>query len=254
MSLPRSSQPPRSQISRPQVDQQNENHVNNWTRHTDGPESANVRTTRNPLETPQTAPKKRGMRKKANIKIGTLNINGLHTGTESGVSFEKWAEVNATMKKDKIAILAIQETHLDEPSLQAIHRAFGKRLRIINSQLENNPRASAGVAFALNKDLVETDNIKSYDLIRGRAIAVRLTWKNNEVTTLVNVYAPNRKNEHKNFWEKVLAEMTKHNVPRPDFTLGDFNITEDAIDRMPPKLDNEGATCALREFRLEAGV
>ena len=254
MSLPRSSQPPRSQISRPQVDQQNENHVNNWTRHTDGPESANVRTTRNPLETPQTAPKKRGMRKKANIKIGTLNINGLHTGTESGVSFEKWAEVNATMKKDKIAILAIQETHLDEPSLQAIHRAFRKRLRIINSQLENNPRASAGVAFALNKDLVETDSIKSYNLIRGRAIAVRLTWKNNEVTTLVNVYAPNRKNEHKNFWEKVLAEMTKHNVPRPDFTLGDFNITEDAIDRMPPKLDNEGATCALREFRLEAGV
>ena len=100
------------------------------------------------------------MRKKANIKIGTLNINGLHTGTESGVSFEKWAEVNATMKKDKIAILAIQETHLDEPSLQAIHRAFGKRLRIINSQLENNPRASAGVTFALNKDLVETDNIR----------------------------------------------------------------------------------------------
>lgn len=36
--------------------------------------------------------------------------------------------------------------------------------------------------------------------------------------------------------------------------LGDFNVTEDAIDRFPPKPDNEGAARALREFCLEMGV
>ena len=254
--VPPSLQSPHEQANEQQVAPRNENTYqnNNRTRHIDGPESAETRTVRNTIETPQTAPKKKGLRKKANIKIGTLNINGLHTGTEGETSFEKWAEVNATMKKDKIAILALQETHLDEPSTQAIHRAFGKRLLIINSQLEDNPRASAGVAFALNKDLVETDNIKKYDLIRGKAIGIKLTWKNKEITTLVNVYAPNKRNEHKNFWRKVSAELTKHNIPKPDFMLGDFNVTEDAIDRMPPKLDNESAISALRELRLEAGI
>ena len=244
------------QADRQYVGPREENLPENRTRHTDGPVSADERTDRNPLDTPQTAPKKKGkgMRKKANIKIGTLNINGLHTTTENGLSFEKWAEVNATMKKEKIAVLATQETHLDEHNTQAIHRAFGKRLLIVNSQIEENPRTSAGVAFVLNKDLVETENVKRYDLIKGRAIAIKLTWKNNEETMLVNVYAPNRKNEHQKFWEEVLAELVRNNIPKPDFVLGDFNVTEDTIDRVPPKLDNEGATSALREFRLETGT
>ena len=247
-------QPPLEQANS-NVDTQNENRDNTLTRHTDDMGSAEMRTNRNQVETPQTAPKNnKGMRKKANIKIGSLNINGLHTVAEGEMTFEKWAEVNATMKRDKIAVLAVQETHLDEPSTQAIHRYFGKRLLVINSQLEDNPRTSAGVAFALNKDLVETNNIKKHELIKGKAIAITLTWKNNEITTLVNIYAPNRRSEHKNFWRKVSAEMTKHNIPKPDFMLGDFNVTEDAIDRMPPKLDNESATSALRECRLEAGV
>lgn len=247
-------QPPLEQANS-NVDTQNENRDNTLTRHTDDMGSAEMCTNRNQVETPQTAPKNnKGMRKKANIKIGSLNINGLHTVAEGEMTFEKWAEVNATMKRDKIAVLAVQETHLDEPSTQAIHRYFGKRLLVINSQLEDNPRTSAGVAFALNKDLVETNNIKKHELIKGKAIAITLTWKNNEITTLVNIYAPNRRSEHKNFWRKVSAEMTKHNIPKPDFMLGDFNVTEDAIDRMPPKLDNESATSALRECRLEAGV
>lgn len=84
--------------------------------------SAEMRTNRNQAEMPQTAPKNnKGMRKKANIKIGSLNINGLHTVAEGEMTFEKWAEVNVTMKRDKIAVLAVQETHLDELSTQAIH-------------------------------------------------------------------------------------------------------------------------------------
>ena len=38
-------------------------------------------------------------------------------------------------------------------------------------------------------------------------------------------------------------------MPTPDFTLGDFNVTEDAIDRMPPRLDDDAAITALRDVR-----
>ena len=96
---------------------------------------------------------KKGPRKRANIKITMLNMNGAHTGSESQTSFEKWSEINATMKKERIAILAIQETHLDEQSLNDVNRLFGKRLSIHNSPDATNPRSTAGVAFAINKDL-----------------------------------------------------------------------------------------------------
>lgn len=68
------------------------------------------------------------------------------------------------------------------------------------------------------------------------------------------MYAPNNRSEHTNFWVKIMmARRTKH-LPIPDFTLGDFNVTEDAIDRMPPRLDDESAIAALREMRHEWDV
>jgi len=42
-----------------------------------------------------------------------------------------------------------------------------------------------------------------------------------------------------------------NNIPHPKFILGDFNITEDKIDRAPAHLDNKTATDALRKIRLE---
>ena len=55
--------------------------------------------------------KKKHMR--ANINVMTLNINGL-TAPASGMTFlEKWSMVNQTLNKHKIAVLALQETHLD---------------------------------------------------------------------------------------------------------------------------------------------
>ena len=98
------------------------------------------------IETNRTRQKK-GLRKRANMKIGTININSLHTTAESGYAFEKWSEINVTMRNEKIAILAVQETHLDEQNTRAIYQAFGKRIVIINSQLGDNPRSSAGVVL-----------------------------------------------------------------------------------------------------------
>ena len=158
------------------------------------------------------------------------------------------------MRKESIAILAVQESHLDETSLQEIHKAFGKRLTIRNSQLEENPRTSAGVAFVLNKELIKTDKIETFELIKGRAIAIKLTWVDNEETILINVYAPNRRSDHENFWEEMRREWETRDLRKPDFILGDFNVTEDTIDRILANYDNATAVRALRDFRLAMGV
>ena len=222
--------------------------------HRMGQGSTNQCMSRAMNETTQTPPHKKGIRKRANVRIGTININGLHTTAEGTHTFEKWAEINVTMKNEKIAILAVQETHLDEQSTDAIHRAFGKRLLVINSQLEDNPRASAGAAFVLNKELIETNKLETHELIKGRAIAIKIQWKNDEETLLINVYAPNRRSEHRDFWQKLEDERLHKRLRKPDFILGDFNTTEEPIDRFPAKHDSQGAITALREFRLNNDV
>jgi hypothetical protein len=40
----------------------------------------------------------------------------------------------------------------------------------------------------------------------------------------------------------------------PDFVLGDFNVTENTIDRFPQKPDNAEAVAALRDFRLALNI
>lgn len=240
----------RGQQAAPQENPQNHSPERHWM----GRGSTTQCTIRTPPTTTQNHRNKKGLQKRANIKIGTVNINGLHTLTEGPCTFEKWAEINATMKKEKIAILAVQKTHLDEQNLEAIHQSLGKRLRIINSPLEDNPRTSTRVAFVLNKVLININKLESHELIKGRALAMKLTWKNEEETLLINVYAPNRRSDHKDFWQKIENERIFKRLRKPDFVLGDFNLMEEPIDRFLAKHNNQGAVAALWEFRLNTGV
>jgi exonuclease III len=204
--------------------------------------------------TPQQSQRKTGLQKRANIKIATLNMNGAHTNGEACMRFEKWAEINATMKRENIAILALQETHLDDHLLSDVNKLFGKRLIIHNSPSEVNPRSSVGVVFVLNKDLIETHNMELKELVKGRALALKTTWNNQEEIALINVYAPNRRMDHKPFWEAVETARRSLHLRKPDFVLGDFNVTEDAIDRSPLKRDSERASDALRDFCLALNI
>jgi exonuclease III len=197
--------------------------------------------------------KKKPKKQRANIKIATLNINGCHIQGEAPTSFEKWAEINATIKREKIAILALQETHLDQNHADTIQQVFPKRLEIYNSELDYAPRTSAGVAFIINREAIDPTEIKWTELIKGRAVALSFKWKGSE-TTLINVYAPNNRNDNERFWKKLQTRASNENIPNPDFLLGDFNITEDPIDRSPPKHDNASAVDALRELRRKLNV
>lgn len=80
---------------------------------------------------------------------------------------DKWSAIYQTMKENKLAILALQETHLDNDLLQSVNECFGKRLTIVNSNLPENPRSSAGVAFVINRSLVAPKELSTTELIEG---------------------------------------------------------------------------------------
>ena len=76
------------------------------------------------------------------------------------------------------------------------------------------------------------------------------------VITILNVYAPNAPHENRDFWTK-LNEMFKQpekKLKKPDLMLGDFNLVEDAIDRLPCKGDNENVVEELQKLKHEIKV
>jgi hypothetical protein len=63
----------------------------------------------------------------------------------------------------------------------------------------------------LNKRFLDTENIREYELIPGRALMIVIPWHDGEFLNILNIYAPNRAEEHgKNFGKN--GPMT-HNLP-----------------------------------------
>ncbi|KAG1734855.1 Endonuclease/exonuclease/phosphatase [Suillus occidentalis] len=128
------------------------------------------------------------------------------------------------------------------------------RLLVLNSQDPARPGNSAGIAFVLNKEMVNTTDAKMVVLIPGRAAALSLKWHNEKTITILNIYAPNNHNSHTMFWDTIRQQWTNNNLGELDFMLGDFNITEDPLDRAPARFDNEQAVSALRNFRTSLNL
>jgi exonuclease III len=157
--------------------------------------------------------------------------------------------VNQTLNNHKIAILALQETHLDEQTADQIRSCFDKKMNILYSANPNNPRATAGVAFVINKACIAPMSICTMELLPGRALYIEINWLDNGSTTLLNIYTPNNKTLHPDFWDKVHDKRRAHGLRIPNFFLGDFNITEDPIDWAPMCQDDPTAIDALRDLR-----
>ena len=191
----------------------------------------------------------RTCKKKANINIATLNMNGATAPSHNMNLTEKWSMVNHTIRKHKIAILALQETHLDERRASDIHTCFQKSFDLHYSSDPENPRASAGVAFLINKALITPKHVKVVALIPGRAVVLTIDWSEAVKTSILNIYAPVDRPSQPDFWNRIERRRRRARIPRPDFVIGDFNVTEDAIDRSPPHADDRAATDALRTIK-----
>jgi len=82
-------------------------------------------------------PKKARLR--ANIRIMSQNVNGAAIPSENMSYREKWKSISNTIHTEKIAILAIQEAHLDQSMTEQLERAFEKNLKILISAPPKNP-------------------------------------------------------------------------------------------------------------------
>ena len=74
-------------------------------------------------------------------------------------------------------------------------------------------------------------------------------WHNDSKINILAVYSPNAPTEIRDFWKMIIDKTTEELLLKPDIVLGDFNLVEDALDRIPSRPDDAQATNRLREFK-----
>ena len=206
-------------------------------------EAADARQATKPRVEPKS--KSKGRKTKAGLLVGSINLSGRGEISRGG---DKWSAINQLLRERRIGILAIQETHLDDGAAETIKRLYGRRIHIVHSADPNNPTAARGVAIVLNREIVDVANVKVKIITPGRAIIITTKWHAENDITIMNVYAPNSPTENEIFWKKLEEEYTRGKFRKPDLLAGDFNIVEEAIDRIPAK-DSQGAPlAALKAF------
>ncbi|EIW59707.1 DNase I-like protein, partial [Trametes versicolor FP-101664 SS1] len=161
--------------------------------------------------------------------------------------------INQLVRDEKIGLLALQETHLTSECVDQLNELFGRHLRIYHSELTHHATGAGGVALAVNKRLIDPEKCVVTDIQKGRAMAISFPWSTGRELSVVNVYGPNSSAENAVFWRDVKT----HCPASVDILLGDFNVVEDGIDRIPVRAETGNALQALQELlaelRLEDG-
>ncbi|KAF8209186.1 hypothetical protein K438DRAFT_1960920 [Mycena galopus ATCC 62051] len=129
-----------------------------------------------------------------------------------------------------------------------------KRLKLFTTLDPDHPN-SAGVTLVLNKDITNIEGVETWEIIPGRALLAKIPWYGEITLTVLAIYAPSGDMKlNKEFWDELTRIWTTQNLPVPDTVLGDMNIVEDAIDRLPHHLDDEAAVSALANFKYLLGL
>jgi exonuclease III len=140
---------------------------------------------------------------------------------------------------------------MDQEMLNQTRECFKNKLNILTLEDLANPRTIVGVAFAINKTLINLQKITTHELVPGRALLLKISWLENSKTTILNVYVPVNRAAQPQFWQTIENERCYLKLARPCFIVGDFNIIENAIDRAPLQLDNQIAADVLRNICLK---
>ncbi len=181
--------------------------------------------------------------KKQGIKIASLNMNGRrYTNKKS-----KLKDISKLMRQERIAILAVQETHLTEDLLE---KAVSENpsLQIISNS--NNP-AAAGVGFIINCNELNTEvaEVKHVVLIENRASRLCIEWGTNNALDIIVVYAPNEVGPKIEFLQSLYEQMNKCDRLTTPIVMGDWNFVEEGIDRSPIHDDDNRLRDAFRQIK-----
>jgi exonuclease III len=189
-------------------------------------------------------------RTKATVLLASCNMKGRgetdHMNRPSANN--KWLQINQIMREKKIGILALQETHMTDELDAKIADLFGKRLATIHSRDADAPNTK-GVSIVINKELLDTEGLRSTEIVPGRALVADVPWHNNERLIVLAVYAPNRPDQNREFWKTITNEWDTRRLPKPDIMMGDLNFVESFIDRLPAHDDRPDVTEAFNGLK-----
>jgi len=62
---------------------------------------------------------------------------------------------------------------------------------------------------------------------------MNIPWHNDSKISVLAVYSPNALKDIKDFWKLITDQTSTNPQLKPNVVLGDFNLVEDAIDRIP---------------------
>ncbi len=172
-------------------------------------------------------------RTKGRITIASLNMRG---GGGGGAN-EKWMRINQLLRDRKLAVVALQETHLATEKMEDLNELFKASMVILGSPDDQNPTGARGVGFAINTRIVALEDMEMKVVVPGRAALLRFRWTGDRVLSVLNVYAPNVDAENALFWDTVAGSLAGMRGRNPELILGDFNMVEDSMDRLPPRCD-----------------
>ncbi|KAJ3770095.1 hypothetical protein FB446DRAFT_647535, partial [Lentinula raphanica] len=186
---------------------------------------------------------------KAAIRIAGLNMKG-HGSTNINDQSNKWGGINSMVRTRKIGILVIGEAHLDSTRRDEIEGKYPD-LKIFFSKLERSANA-AGVAVVLNKQIANINGIQTHEIVAGHALLLHTKYHNDKELSILAVYAPNcDMTTNATFWETLRDFFEQHpNIRRPDFMVGDHNMVEEALDRLPYKSDPTNTMDALDDLKV----
>ncbi|KAH9903283.1 Endonuclease/exonuclease/phosphatase, partial [Cubamyces lactineus] len=193
---------------------------------------------------------------KTYLRLASLNMRGAGRDGLGGVG-EKWMRVNQILRENRIAVLAVQETHLSDDRVAALNALFGEYMSVFPSAYPGNETGACGVAFVINRRILKSANCLTTEIIPGRVLMLDLNWPEERPLRIVNVYGPNIARENAAMWETLRGTRLREGNRQVDVLLGDFNVVDDPIDRLPARLDSACAVEALRglveELRVRDG-
>jgi ribonuclease HI/exonuclease III len=177
---------------------------------------------------------------KQGITLATFNIHG----KKDALGASKYKRLSTLVRKYQIAIMALQETRLNDIETERLSRE-NPRISIISNGNNTNKE---GVGFLLNLDLIKAEEYTHTILIQNRASRLQIKW-HETVLDLVVIYAPNQTLEKIQFFENLLTKMITIKDWNEPILMGDFNFVEQGIDRWPEHPDDNRITETFKRIK-----
>ena len=173
--------------------------------------------------------------------MATLNINGRKDDNKK----DKWPKLVSLIRSKGVAIAGLQESHLNEEETTNLNDRFQKVVVINNG----SSTSKEGLAFVLNKELVNGMKWKHTVIINERASRLEIEMEKDRGINIVLVYAPNNETDKVAFWKLLKVKLQNIGEMENVIMMGDFNSIENALDRCPHRVDDEKVKDAWKVIR-----